>query len=242
MKVLLCTIIRNREKYLDRWYKQIMDIKDSMPHIEFGLSVFENDSQDNTKSMLRSYDFSMFNDVTISTAKYNIPFFIGGKSGDRVNLLAYFRNRCISQTPFLNAYDYVCFIEPDVAFSNETAMKIIDHEKYYGRKFDVFSGKSVHPGTDRIYDSWGSRVNINRTDWVDAEDEQIKGLHEAYSTFNCFVMYNNKYFTTNQVWFAGFNPRTKQSDCDTVNICEAFRLAGFNEIYFDASLLVEHNV
>lgn len=242
MKVLLCTIIRNREKYLDRWYNQIVRIKNSMPHIEFGISVFENDSEDNSKKLLSSYDFSMFNDATISMAKYNMPYFIGGKIPNRVALLAYFRNRCISQTPFLNSYDYICFIEPDVEFSEETARKIIDHEKYYGRKFDIFSGKSVHPGTDRIYDSWGSRVNINRTDWVDAEDEQIKGLHEMHSTFNCFVMYNNKYFLNHQPWFSGSNPRTNWPDCDTVNICEAFRIAGMDQIFFDASLLVAHNV
>lgn len=238
--VLITTIVRNEARYLDRWADQIRQIIASQPGHRFGLSVFENDSTDGSPQMLAGY---YWGDLprTITTARLNSPYFIGGKARLRTQLLADARNRAIYGFPMLAQMDTVLVVEPDVAYSMDVVDHLLNQEKHYGRRFDVLSGKSVHPGTDRLYDSWGTRKKPEHDDWAQCDGVQDGGLEEIWSTFNCLVALNAKPIKDRHT-FSGINPRTGQPDCDTVAIVEAFRLAGYGQVAWDRSLHVAHSI
>lgn len=238
MKVLICSIIRNEAKYLDKWYAQIKEMCEKFPDIQFSISVFENDSTDGSYAKIMGYDWSFAYSYMHSTAKMNVPYFIGGKTPQRTELLAFCRNSSIYRFPFLSQTDYVLFIEPDVTYSMDTADRILNHEKYYGQKLDVFCGKSVHPNTDHLYDSWGTRKGPSQTDWKE-EDGESGGFESMWSAFNCLVLYNAEPIKRG-IAFGGINNRLGIPDCDTVVICENFRKAGFDKIYWDTNLKVTH--
>lgn len=240
MKILLCSIIRNEKLHLDRWYAQIKRTVLSMPEHQFTISVYENDSTDGSKAMLSGYDWSFIATRVLTIADYRVPFFVGGKNPDRTNLLALARNKCMQASPFLDQVDSVLWIEPDTEYTHDVIAHIIEHEKYYGVKADVFSGKSTHPNSDGIYDSWGTRKTSEQTDWKDGdEDGYTGGAIPIWSTFNCLVIYNAEPIKKG-IMFSGVNPRTGMSDCDTVTIVEAFRANGYNKIYWAPEIKVTH--
>lgn len=240
MNILICTIVRNEMKFLDKWYTQIKEMVTSFKDDNFSLTVFENDSTDGSFQKIASYDWSFLANFSIITCKLNSPYYFGGKHPQRVANLAFCRNKAIYQFPFLNDVSHILFFETDVECSLDVKDKIIHHEKHYGKKMDVFCGKSVHPGTENIYDSWGTRKTPNQTDWKDA-DGQTAGFEPMWSVFNCFVIYNAEPIKKG-ITFGGFNERLGIPDCDTVVLCENFRKAGYDKIYWDTNLHVTHTV
>lgn len=239
MNVLIVSIVRNEAIHLARWHSQLVALAKGCPEHQFCLSVFENDSSDESARMLASFDYSPFKAHLIQSAKLNVPYFVGGKHPTRTELLAYCRNKAIYSFEFLKDMDTVLVVEPDVEYSFETAERIVNHEKHYGQRFDVFSGKSVHPGTQSIYDSWGTRKTKDQTDWRDGDEDGMVGLAPMWSTFNCLVAYRAQAIREGHT-FGGVNPRTNQPDCDTVVIAERFRAAGYDKIAWDNQLYVTH--
>jgi hypothetical protein len=243
MNILICSIIRNEAKFLDTWHSQIKEIATTFKDDSISLSVFENDSTDGSFAKIAGYDWSFLSNYVLTSTKLNAPCFIGGKHPTRVQLLAQCRNRCMYQFPFLSDVSHVLFIEADITYTIDVADKIIHHEKYYGRKFDVFTPKSVHsdrPGPDNIYDSWGTRKTDKDTDWKD-EHSQVGGLAPMWAVFHCFALYRAEPIKKG-ISFGGFNKRLGIPDCDPVVMCENFREAGYGEIYWDTDLEVKHTV
>lgn len=238
MNILICSIVRNEARHLERWYSQIKRLVTLMPEHQFALSVYENDSTDGSAAKIAGFDWSFITSYVFANARINVPYFVGGKNPLRTEILAYVRNQCMNNCPFLATMDNVLWIEPDTEFSQETVATIINHEKIYGEKLDVFCGKSVHPGTDSIYDSWGTRKTPHQTDWQDS-DGQTGGYEPMWSVFNCLVLYSAEPIKRG-IMFGGVNKRMNQPDCDTVVICENFRANGYNKIFWNTNLHVTH--
>lgn len=240
MNLLICSIIRNEARHLDRWHAQIRRTVESMPEHTFSLSVYENDSDDGSQAKLAAFDWSFVQSYVLTRAKLNCPFFVGGKHPARTELLAYVRNQCMNNSPFLGQMDYVLWVEPDTEYTHETVAAIINHEQVYGVKADVFSGKSVHPGTNGIYDSWGTRKTAHQTDWKDGDEDGYEGgVEPMWSTFNCLCLYNARPIQQG-IMFGGVNLRTGQPDCDTCVVVENFRAHGYNRILWAPELKVTH--
>lgn len=236
--ILLSTIVRNEARYLDRYHAQLRDLVAALPHHQFLLSLYENDSEDGSAAKLRDLDWSFIPFHHIATARLGTQGFIGGKHPLRVQLLASARNQTIfspADGAFIRHADRVVVIEPDIAYTTATAAAIIEQ----GMKWDVFSGKSVHPGSTRLYDSWGTRKTERCTDWADGNQDETCGLEEIWSTYHCLCNYNAEAFRKG-ARFSGVNPRTQQPDCDTVNVVEDFRRHGFNRVAWHTNLHVQH--
>lgn len=241
MNVLISTIVRNEFRYLDRYHAQLRAIHERLGgQHTFLLSVFENDSADGSGQKLASLDWSFLPAFHLTSARLQTPPFIGGKHPIRTRLLADARNRSLYHCGFLGHADSVLVVEPDVILSPDVTEAIVNHEQRYGKRFDVFSGKSTHVGQTQLYDSWGTRKTEQCTDWADGDQVQDGGLEEIWSTFNCACFYRAKPIQEGHT-FNGVNPRTKLPDCDTVSIVEAFRLAGYRSVAWDRSLHVPHN-
>lgn len=239
--ILISTIIRNESKFLDRWHQQLKELAAfHKENFRFYLSVYENDSTDDSFQKLSSYDYSFLGNKKLVSEKLNTPYFIGGMNPIRTQILAFARNESIYGYRFLPAIDFVLVIEPDIKYDvTKSDIILCDHEKVYGKSFDILSGKSIHVGSpERIYDTWGTRIKDDTDRWNDA-DSVFGGLEPLYSTFNCFALYNAKPIKDG-FGFGGVNKRTGKPDCDTSVICENFRSAGHDKIFWHTDFNVEH--
>jgi len=112
MRILISTIVRNRAQHIISWANQLLRLNESNPNIKFDLVVFENDSTDLTKELLKGELIELLktklNNVIIETTDLKWPYFGSIKSGERVIYLATARNKTLTlaQNYFgLDVYD-----------------------------------------------------------------------------------------------------------------------------------------
>ena len=60
LKVLICSIFRDSEKNIPKYYSQLINLVQNTEDVSFYYSAYENDSVDNTYSTLVSKDFSSY--------------------------------------------------------------------------------------------------------------------------------------------------------------------------------------
>lgn len=235
-QILLCSIFRNRERFIDRWYYQINNfIEYYNKQYDFLLSVYENDSIDNTKQKLQSLQNINLKNFFFSSETINTNFYPSIINEDRVKNLANARNAClnIKQIDF-SLLDKIIFIEPDFFYDLQSAIKIISAEEIHNKKFDIISGISLYNGN--FYDTWATRKNSSD---LNGQVSFSNSLEPFWSTFNGFCSYNPKPFAEGAT-FGWYNHRLQSFDCDTVVICETFREKGYNNIYIDKSAVFIH--
>ena len=234
--ILISTIVRDRANFLHNWISQLDKICESRPEINFYLSVYENDSVDDSKSILKSIDYSNFKDVSVVTEDLRTPYFESVQSAERVKLLAEARNKTLFENNFLQKCDWVISVEPDVKYEINDILRIIDNDDY-----DILSGRSRHFYTpvesQTMYDDWATRKDSSARYWISNVD--FDRLMEVWSTYNCFCKYNAEPIKNN-VGFSGFNDRIQSHDCDTAVICENFRKEGYTKIALDGTVNVLH--
>ena len=100
MRCLISTIIRNRGIHLPQWYDQLVALADCNPDIKFYLSVFENDSEDNTKQVLQLIEKKFqtpFEGKKFTLTNLGWPYFGSIKAEERVCYLAQARNKTLEQ-------------------------------------------------------------------------------------------------------------------------------------------------
>lgn len=243
MKITICTIIRNQEHNLNFWYEQLKQIVNNNTDIEFFLSVYENNSTDNTKSMLNGYDFSFFKKISVVTEDIeNKPFFRGGydpygeESKVRVRLLSECRNKSLS-VDFLNESDFVTFIEPDIRYDYNIFKDILDF--IIKNDYDIVTAISRINRTGH-YDWWGTRLNPNDTSTNLTALMNSQQKVDLYATFNCFAIYKSEPFIKHDCKFVYMSDTLGLHDCDTVLICQEFRKKGFNKICLLPNKIVDH--
>jgi len=233
--ILVSTIVRNRNKFLSMWQRQLSELCKLKPDYKFYLSVFENDSIDGSEATLKSLNYEGFKDVHVNCKTLNTPAFGSIKNDLRVRLLAEARNTSIYENPFLDGCDYVLSVEPDIEYSPAEMIKIIDNEHY-----DILSARSIEyipPAPNHLYDGWGTRNTEKHLDWEPIVE--FKGLIDTWTTYNCFCRYNATAIK-DRISFSGFNDRLGIPDCDTAVICENFRSSGFNKIGLQGNCNVLH--
>jgi hypothetical protein len=243
MKILICTIIRNQEHNLDCWYSQLKEVVGGNPECEFYLSVYENNSTDQTKKMLSNYDFNFFNKTNIVSENIDdTPFFRGGyepygdESKVRVKLLSECRNKCLFIEPLKDA-DYVLFVEPDIKYDYKIFKEILDFIKT--NDYDIVTAISRINGTGH-YDWWGTRSKNTDTSTNLSRHMNSKTKIDLYATFNCFAMYKSKPFIEYDCKFVHMSDVLGTHDCDTVLICQEFRKKGFDKICLLPDKIVDH--
>lgn len=248
MKILICSIIRNSQKKLDKWYNQLKNIVLTNADIDFYLSVYENNSIDNTKNMLKNYDFSFFKDISIvvEDLEYYEKFYKGGyepysdESKDRVKKLSNCRNKSLLGGNFYKICDYILFVEPDIVYDNDVFNKLLN--KSIESNSDIITPVSIN--LDRThFDKWGTRFKPGDK-WGDLtpkiRNSEINKLFDVYGTFNCMALYKSKPIVDGCM-FGYMSDVLKSHDCDTIIICENFRKMGYNNIKIYGNLKVIHS-
>lgn len=240
MNILISTIMRNASNSIDRYFDQINRALDMMPEHNWFISIYENDSTDNTVEKLRTVNLDRFVGSNVMFEKLNTTMYPSIKNEDRVNNLATARNKSIFAKDFINQIDYVLMVEPDVSYDPSHAVNLVNFKQYNLIDVDVFSGISVISNSGQVYDTWATRRNSEEQEGSRFDNWQIEPVKEFWSTFNCVVLYNAEPFK-NGIKFSGFNRRLNTYDCDTVVICEEFRENGYNKIYAHQGLECYHN-
>jgi hypothetical protein len=233
MRCLISTIIRNRGPHVPTWCDQLILLIKQNPDIKFYLSVFENDSEDNTKQVLRLVEKKFqnhFEAVKVTTSDLGWPYFGSIKAEERVRYLAEARNKTLDQINDLYGlalFDKVVCIEPDILYNPEQISSLLYSD------LDIASGYSVLPHgfgvPDWIYDSWATRVGPDDSEYKGPKVSELPDLLPVASTFNCFCVYKALPFADG-LRFSGVNPRTLTWDCDTTNICLLFANSGYEKI------------
>ena len=231
--ILISTIIRDRYDYIDAWYNQIKGLVDIDKSNKYYLSVYENDSIDNTLEKLKTLDFSFLEGFKIQAETLNTKKFGSIISEERVKLLAEARNKSIYNNEFLEKCTHVLVIEPDIQYIPELILaNIINLGEY-----DILSPRSTNYGS-KLYDDWATRRTENDKRWHNTSDIPYK-MEEVWSTFNCLCLYTAKPIKE-KLTFDSFNKRLNKFDCDTVVICENFRQNGYNKIAINGAIEVTH--
>lgn len=235
--------MRNQEKNISSWHNQLEELIRLCPEYEFTVSVYENDSIDHTKRMLR-----------VMAEHGNIPKIklvcenIGTKqygsvwNVDRLKNLANARQKCIDQVGHLN-FDKIAFIEPDVEYDPNWCKELIlaKHPEQAGLTPHIYSGwslrSSVHPKESCfLYDTCATRQTNKDVCWNFETESAWRGkslvqtrfsdidsncLHFVWSTFNCFCVYDAEPFKQGLEWdFQNYRLNTgqlliKDEDIDT---------------------------
>lgn len=240
-KILISSIIRNDAQFINNYYLQIKNLVKSFPQYEFYLSVYENDSNDGTKQMLMSKDFSAFAGFSIISENIKTPFFKSTKDEERVKNLSIARNKSLLGGNFLDIVDYVLVIDTDIDFAPDVFQKIIDF-KSIEKDFDIVSATSIRRA--ELYDQWATRTGPEYSENI--KEYYQKNKKEKYSKYysvsNGFCFYRARPFKDG-VRFGYINLETKSADCEMVVVCQYFHKNKHSNIYMlhDAQVFHNHN-
>jgi hypothetical protein len=193
---------------------------------------------------------------------------------DRLRNLAAYRQKAINQVGHLD-FDKIAFIEPDVSYDPKWCSELINakHPEQVGIVPDIYSGWSLrserHPKESVfLYDTCATRQTKYDLCWEFGKENLWRGkslikthisdidsncLHQVWSTFNCFCVYNIKPFKEGLKW-SYINKRLSNGqefindgdygsgwlDADTVVICEDFRERGHSNILINTNCIVRH--
>lgn len=239
-RVLVYSIIRNENKYMNSYHSKLIEMVASFPEYEFYLSIYENDSTDGTKQKIMAKDWSMFAGVSIISEDIATQDYGSVKDETRVKNLSIARNKAIEAGGFLSFVDYVMMIESDMEFDMETVDKILNFKNVVP-DFDIVSGITIR--NKRLYDQWATRhkPEYDESVYPIADDYKIKSYDKYYSTSNGICLYRAEPFREG-VRYGYVNTVTGEFDCDTVVVCQNFHELGYHNVYIihDAEIYHEH--
>jgi len=236
--ILVYSVIRDESNYIDRYYEQLKSMVSEFKDYEFVLSIYENDSVDNTPELIRNKDWSFFSDFSFISEKLMTNSYGSVKSKDRVRNLSIARNKAILAKDFLQKADYVLMVESDMRFSLDTVRQILEF-KNLEPDFDIVSGLTVnnHP----VYDSWATRKGPRFTSHAEVREYDVtsKPYDKYYATSNGLCLYRAEPFRKG-VRYGWVNTITNKFDCDTVVVCQNFHKFGHENIYIIHTAKIYH--
>lgn len=265
MNILVCSILRDNEPHMANFINQINQFVDDFAgEHSFTISLYENDSSDNTAQILQTMDLSRFKDSSVITESLGKTKFGSVVAEERVKNLAIARNKALTAKAFYMDADYVLFIDCDVKYNRNFIPTLISFQSYGIPTIDVYSGISVtktNPGENpemqvklpanpdgypkeegiyRVYDTWGTRRTEHEEwgSWFGNVNEVP--IANCWATYNSICLYNATPFK-NGIRFDHINPRIGKFDLEVAVVCEKFREQGYNNIIINQKLMCFHD-
>ena len=238
-KILISSIIRNDEDFFINYYHRVVSMVSYFPDYEFYLSIYENDSTDETKKLMQNCDYSMFKGVSLISENLGTKFYGSTKDEDRVKNLAKARNKALEGGGFLIDVDYVLVIDADVEFKMPSVKKILDF-KNKEPEFNIVSSATLR--RDRLYDAWATRESHSFDPGIQEKFETYRKepFKKYYSVSSGFCLYRALPFKQGARW-GHINLITQKADCEMVVICQNFSKMGYNGIYMVHDAVMNHN-
>ena len=160
--IIFTGLCRNVENVIKKNIRMFEDLGESF--LDYRILLFENDSDDKTREIIRDYAFQnekviLMGCGPIVDCKFSLPLMydLGWKSKDRIDKMAYFRNLYLSYiSEHLNNFDYTLIIDLDiqgiVSLSGLMDTVAYDHPHHHDINWSVIvsNGMCAIPGT------WGT--------------------------------------------------------------------------------------
>jgi len=245
MNILFCSLIRSKEPYLADWYNRVRGIKALQPYWNFNISLYENDSEDNSVSLINSFDWSWCDWFKLNSEKRDRKYYISTER-KRIERLASYRNMCLWQFGDLDSIDCIIMNDVDCSFEPRDAVDIIEESL----NWDVYSFASRDKATgDDFYDKWATRKGPKDSWWNSKSTYDRNGNNLVWTTGNGFVCYNPEPFrrgftfgyVNHRAQFVDKENNLKAHDVENAVVCENFRLAGFDKIAFNGRYNTIHS-
>jgi hypothetical protein len=233
-KILVCSIIRNQAHNIPTWYQLLNHLNFLLANqYDLYLSVYENDSLDDTKQLLKNADFSKFANYRLISENLGTQQFGSIWSIERLKNLAMYRQKCLDGFD-LNQFEKIAYIESDIVYDPNWCQELIlaKHPAQVGIVPDVYSAWSLRSFTNPkesmyLYDVCATRQTSKDICWNFQNEHNwtvnniiktnlggVDGfcLFSLYSTFNCFCVYNVNPFIKNNIKWNYINPRINASN------------------------------
>ncbi len=229
MKILICSIVRDRLFSLPLWHRQINELIAANCKVQFHLSVAENNSTDGSKQFLRDAVWTGLHSYYYKLEDFPSPRYGSIKNEHRCELLAAQRNKAML-TPALQVVDKVLWIEPDIGYKFKEVSPLLYSEA------DVISGVTKQ-GACQHYDSWSCRRTPDDAEWFGPVPAQEIKL---WTTWCQFCVLKAQPIREHLLSFSNKNPRTGHWDNDVCTIQEWFHLHKHHDVRLRGDIVVEH--
>lgn len=265
MHILICSILRNNAEHMNRFYSQIYSALDKLSSQHtFSISLYENDSTDDTSVILQSHNYGRFQDFSVITEKLNTPRFGSVVAEERIKNLAIARNKALLAKDMYLKADYVLFLDCDIIFDEFFLPSLVNFSEVGLVRPDMYSGVSITPflktdlnvptamniecspdrvpyisGFYRVYDTWSMRRTPNEEWGTWKNNINDEPISKFYGTFNSACLIKAEPFKKG-IRYHHWNDRLGKFDLEHSVLCEKFHQAGYNEIYINQMLFCMH--
>lgn len=202
--------------------------------------ILENDSEDNTKDLLRQWEAR---NINIYSTNFDWPKLGNGRDLFRATKMAYLRNTL--RNWFLQSktfVDYIILLDMDLVggWSYEGILNSIGHDNW-----DVIGSNSViyhhtESGLVRLfYDTWAYRDIGDSSAKPDYKMNLLyfnrgQPLYRVWSCFGGLAIYQSRPFTYPNIQYSAMSLHNN-IECEHVSFHTALRLAGFKNIFINPS-------
>jgi len=232
-KVLVCMIARDASGIIRHTLAnvraQITSLKSSY---DFTVSVYENDSSDNTLDLISGFDWKDSATVFVNSENVGSEKWESVESRGRIEAMAAARNKCMEAVD-LNDFDLVLWLDVDYWFTDGSIAELLAIVSKEERdEADVASAYSLHADILRpnmeLYDKWATRGEASQDWWTCTPYKFMPDVAPVYTTFNGLCVYKADPFK-NGLRFSS-ESKNNALDVEHVSICEGFHDAGLNRV------------
>lgn len=263
MHILICSILRDNAPNMQRFFDQINTFVSTLADKHtFSISLYENDSIDDTPEFLKNYDYSKFKNHSVICDKLGTTKFGSVVSEERIANLANARNCAVEANDLYKEADYIFFVDCDVTYESHFVPTLLDFSSVGLKAPDMYSGVSLAPyrSTDfnipkfveftktingevfdkwRVYDTWSMRRTSNEEWGTWKDDVSVNIVSKFYGTFNSACLIKAEPFKQG-IRYHHFNQRLGKFDLEHSVLAERFHSAGYSEIYVNQALFCFH--
>lgn len=252
--LVVCGLVRNAEENLQGNLARLDILR---PHFQsFKIVVYENDSTDRTKEILKEYAAAR-KDVFVSIADYDEDPLAGGPfSVHRINLMSRFRNQYLKKLQEYTGTDYVAVIDLDVySFSLEGFLNCFRETGNWSMRSAFGSNYVAYSLRPVFYDIYAYMprtespvLGLYFGDFTEFKKQQrelyitfskANGLMSVNSNFNGLAVYHYSCLVSGAAYDSAPCPMEGiASYCEHVVFNKLLMDKGFEGFYLDPSLRV----
>ena len=177
MVVILASMFRTSERYLDRYFAQVNALRET---VDVDLVIAEGDSSDDTYAQLQGRVGDQ--DILVKADHYGPVF--GGVDHPRrwANIAIVARAIINAAKPVLADAEAFIWVESDLVWSPEALKTLL------ADSVPAVAPMVLHPSGDHFYDIWGFRKDGTRFGVAPPYHSGIDGLTPIDSCGSCFVL------------------------------------------------------
>lgn len=250
---ILC-MFRNNQKYLENFFFKMVDELENMYNISFNYFIIENNSNDNTKQLLKDFfnKKSKKSKLLLFNLKNDYKNIGDGRNYDRLKNLAKIRNKLIDNITPLDS-KWSLFIDSNIYFKPEILKELFDvkpaennigmlspytqqllipeihkvsQPAMVGHFYDTFSFYNTDNKTFWPYCAFKKCQICKRTDLYDRSVEEEKEITDVKCVFGGFCLIESEILNNPKIrWDTmSYDVKKAESVCEHYQFCDRLKL------------------